>query len=422
VSEAAWPLRVLGGLDSDLWPASLVSGLVSMAREARSLGSADPSFADRKARLQDLFASLPATSVERETWVLEWQAYLDLPLWKQRHELYSAWVSTQILAATDPLPRRVHNEDGVLRFSFGGSHVATLPTLEPSVHLWAELRSPIEHRPLGLGRKTKIQPDFTLLCDPVTGKRSAFLVVECKQYRHASKKNFLQALIDYARGRPDATIVLVNYGPIPEHWLGEAPVELQSRIHMIGDFRPGQDSPTENFRQIVRQAITKRTWPRSATKEPTSGTEPIATSHPALRRVILRWNQVRDLDLHLFFQGAGRSHHTHFAERGSLSDEPWMALDKDDQYTPGREELEIERSLKGLYRCFVHAYSGGNLETASAEIEIEYRGSRMRISCPATASGVWWHVFDWDSRMDVLTMVGRLTDEEPSHSTGHEAS
>ncbi|MDX1998243.1 MAG: hypothetical protein SF066_11035 [Thermoanaerobaculia bacterium] len=416
--ETAWPLQVLGGLDSDLGPASLASGLVATAHEART-GLGGSAIAEKKARLQELFDSLPVTAVNRETWVLEWQAYLDLPLWKQRHELYSAWVSTQILAATEPLPRRVHSEAGVLRFAFGGSHVATMPTLEPAVHLWAELRSPIEHRPLGLDRKTKIQPDFTLLCDPVTGKRSAFLVVECKQYRHASKKNFLQALIDYARGRPEALIVLVNYGPIPEHWLGEAPIDLQDRLRMIGDFRPGEKTGANRFREAVRTALAPRVLgPGRQVPSTSVKTADEPRPDPPLRRIILRWQGARDLDLHLFLRSEHRSAHVYYSQVGSQSWEPWAALDRDGRQTPGREEIVLTRFCPGIYQVFVHAFSGGGIEWSDAEVELEYRGSRVLTTVPEGVSGTWWHVCDWDAGRESLSVVGRVGDEAPQSLDG----
>lgn len=55
--------------------------------------------------------------------------------------------------------------------------------------------------------------------------------------------------------------------------------------------------------------------------------------------------------------------------------------------------------------------AGGNLETADADLEIEYRGSRVSLSCPVTQTGAWWHVFDWDSRSEELRVVGTLGDE-----------
>jgi len=413
VEDDQWPLRVLGSLDSDLWPASLLNGLISTAHEARTPNADWNLLNDCKARLKSLFASLPSLPALRESWVLEWQAYLDLPLWKRRHELYSAWVSTQILAATAPLPRRVHCEDLVLRFAFGGSHIATLPTLDPAVHLWAELRSPIEHRPVGLGRKTRIQPDFTLLSDPLTGKSTAILVVECKQYKHASKKNFLAAMIDYARGRPNAAILLVNYGPAPSLWVDEAPPDVRSRLHLIGEFRPGSDEALGRFGQIVGETLTARAR-AAATRQRRAQAKTVADARPdpPLRQITLRWSRARDLDLHLRFSGPGREDHVHFRQPGSLGAEPWMALAADVQSAPGREEIKLERYYDGDYRCFAHSWSGEQIENSEAVVEVEFNGSTLTMTCPRNGSGRWWHVFDWSPRDQGLKVIGRVTGEE----------
>ena len=149
----------------------------------------------------------------------------------------------------------------MLRFTFGGSHIATLPTLEPSGFTFGrKWGHPSNFNRSGSAGRTK-SADFTLLRDPVTGKHSAFLVVEFKQYKEAPKGNFMAALIDYAHGRPDADIVLFNYGPAPALWIEEAPLELRERLPLIGDFRPGSKYPPIHFRQIIQQAISLRTLP-----------------------------------------------------------------------------------------------------------------------------------------------------------------
>lgn len=413
--ENPWPLEVLASLDSDHWPASLVSGLITTAIESRSRHIDRESLDALKQKLSDLFGSVPSISVQLDAWVLEWLAYLDLPLWKQRHELYSAWVATQILAATEPLPRRVHCEDRALRFEFRGSHVATLPTLDPAVHLWAELRSPINHRPVGISRKTKIQPDYTLLCDPMTGRHSAFLVVECKQYKTSSRKNFLAALIDYARGRPDAAILLVNYGPAHSDWVDEAPPELRDRLHLIGEFRPGSEEALGRFRHLVGERLALRALPAESPRSQSSDVvEEGARPDPTLHRVTLRWTRARDLDLHVLLARPERTYHVRFSDRGSLSREPWMALDADVQQSPGSETIELSRFFGSVYRCFVHSWSGERIEDSEAEVEVEFQGSTVRVTCPRNSSGRWWHVFDWDSSADSLWLVDRLAEEGPS--------
>ena len=408
--DQAWPINVLASLDSDHWPASLIESIISLSEDAR-LDQDDPGIEQAKTKLRQLYESVPGVATTRESWVLAWEAYLDLPLWKQRHELYSAWVSTQILAAADSLPKRVHTEDRTLRFQFSGSHLATLPTLVPAVHLWAELRSPLKHRPLGSGRKSKIQPDFTLLQDPLTGERSAFLVVECKQYKKASKKNFLAALIDYGRGRPNAQIILVNYGSTPDYWLDEAPPELRDRLFMFGDFRPGSSTVLDQFQALVRDALNFR---RRGPGELETAKYPSLQAHdkPPLERVLLRWRQGRDLDLHILFRGLHGPFRVAYSQRGSLQEEPWIMLDHDVQSAPGCEEIQLVKYFEGSYECFVHSYSGETFHSCEAEVEVAYKDSSIKLAAP-TGGSRWWHVLDWDSRSQSLCIVNALSDLEP---------
>jgi hypothetical protein len=91
-----------------------------------------------------------------------------------------------------------------------------------------------------------------------------------------------------------------------------------------------------------------------------------------------------------------------------------MALESDVQSPPGPEEIKLERFFEGIYRCFVHSYSGELLEGSSAEVELAFNGSVLSVTCPRNSSGHWWHVFDWDTRDEALTVVGRLTEDEPT--------
>ena len=48
--------------------------------------------------------------------------------WKQRHELYSAWILAEIIEAVRPVRWELHPEDGVLLFRFKAARMASLPT------------------------------------------------------------------------------------------------------------------------------------------------------------------------------------------------------------------------------------------------------------------------------------------------------
>jgi hypothetical protein len=119
---------------------------------------------------------------------------LNLPFWKHRYELYSAWVSTRILAAFQDRTVTFHVVDNALSFSFGGSHIATIGTTPP-LELWAEVRT-YYGTPKGRSRRNHIQPDYTLSIGDAFQADNSVAVVECKQYKKYSRSNFLNAAED----------------------------------------------------------------------------------------------------------------------------------------------------------------------------------------------------------------------------------
>lgn len=81
--------------------------------------------------------------------------FLDLPIWKQRHELYSVWVGIKTLKILQTkFTLRVHSVENKLVFSFSGTHLATIDNLLPNIHIWSELRSPLSN-PIGKFRKRR---------------------------------------------------------------------------------------------------------------------------------------------------------------------------------------------------------------------------------------------------------------------------
>jgi len=167
----------------------------------------------------------------------------------------------------------------------------------PHLHVWTELRSPLAE-PSALSGRKNIQPDYTLVADPITSPNSAVVVVECKQYRRFSKGNFSKAVIDYAAGRPNAQIVLAAYGPVRSDFLTELAPEVANRITLLGHLRPGDAATRAQFRETLRDAIMRR-FPFS--ERPAASRLPIADSGTAaLKSVKLSWRATpRDLDLHL---------------------------------------------------------------------------------------------------------------------------
>lgn len=85
-----------------------------------------------------------------------------------------------------------------------------------------------------------MQPDYRLRAAGAgPAATTDFLVVECKQYKRSSKRNFSAALTDYARASPFAQVVLVNYGPVLPSVLATVPDDVVDSCHAHGRVLPG---------------------------------------------------------------------------------------------------------------------------------------------------------------------------------------
>jgi hypothetical protein len=77
-------------------------------------------------------------------------------------------------------------------------------------------------------------------------------------YAKPSRKNFLEAVVDYAMNGGDATVALVNYGNMDEgalvanvpSTLQEAWAKVGHRISLIGGFRPQEAKARERFESV----------------------------------------------------------------------------------------------------------------------------------------------------------------------------
>jgi hypothetical protein len=386
----------------------------SVARKARSLADADRRafIEERVQSIEELFGRVPSMTIEEDTIRRVLVEFLNLPIWQRRHELYSAWIMTLITDALSDRQLRFHPDDGLLSFSFGGSHLATAEATTPHLHVWAELRSPLAEPSVLSGRKN-IQPDYTLVAEPITSPNSAVAVVECKQYRRFSKGNFSKAVIDYAAGRPKAMIILAAYGPVRSDFLTSLPNSVAERITLLGHLRPGDADARIRFRETLQEAIVKRFPVTPPTATPRI---PLASSDEALRSVQLTWGaEPSDLDLHLGVFHAGAWASVDFRSKGAKADFPWAELDHDVTSGFGPETITFAKILDATYRCYVHRYSSeGSLPGSGAEVVVTQRHGQIRIACPRTGSGSFWHVFDFSAQDESLVIVNTIVVDDPT--------
>ena len=256
-----WDMDTLFIVDHDRWPESMLRGLFGFSEHLLQLPVQErlQEAVHIIKEIQHLFSTIPYTQEEIEDQLKKLIEVLNLPFWKKRHELYQTWVLTQIDQALARYPPKIHHSKGTLIFKYNGTHLGTIETKEGRIHIWTELRSPLDN-PVGEGRTGHIQPDYTLNYEPITDPSQTVVAVECKQYKQANAKNFANALIDYARGCPSANILLVTYGQVPQNLLDRVDSYLRHRTQALGGFMPGNPEQIEIFRRRLLDILPE---PRS---------------------------------------------------------------------------------------------------------------------------------------------------------------
>jgi len=263
-----WDPWTLWVLNSDRWPEVMLRGVFGFVEHILSVPEGLRAYEASHvvSELEQIFSGIPYREEERKTLVERFLELLSLPIWRRRFELYQVWVLTQIDKALEDYEREIHHVDGVLIFRFSGTHVGTIETCKGRVHIWSELRSPLAE-PLGGTRKRHIQPDYTLTFEPITDSSRTLVVVECKQYFRPSPKRFATTLIDYAKGHPRATVILVNYGTISEKILRYIPESLNKRTVFIGNFKPNCPREFNLFKNAILGAIPKPSYVERRTSD-----------------------------------------------------------------------------------------------------------------------------------------------------------
>ncbi|WP_167034643.1 hypothetical protein [Microbacterium ulmi] len=274
----------------DFWPLTAASA-VHMFAAGVAKGELSPDGA-LLARLDEwLGAFRSADEIESvvEQTVNELADVLKLPTWGRRHELYSAWIATQLDRALASARLEFVVRDGAVRFPFHATLLARLDPPGGRVELWCEVRSSAVEP---IGRKEGIQPDYRFVRRDAAGETTV-AAVEVKQYLQAATKNPGAALHDYVLGLPEATVLLVAHGKLGARVLDSVPVEDRHRALVHRDVRVGRPRESAAFRADIL-ALFPPTPPAPPSPPPT---------RPA--RIELSWAPtVRDLDLHV--AGTGR--------------------------------------------------------------------------------------------------------------------
>ena len=356
--------------------------------------------------LERFFSQLPTLEIEAETLVQYLKEFLQLPLWKHRYELYSVWIATQILDSLENNSVKIHQVNNTLKFSFSGTHFATIDDCEPRLHIWTELRSPLDN-PVGKGRVKSIQPDYSLVTDPITSPESSLLVIECKQYRRPSTKNFSAALSDYARGGPNAHVILVNYGSAKQSILDSVDATVRSRTSLIGMMRPGSIEAQKKFRQLVQESLPNKSIDYREN-------QPKFNSLLENSMATLKWGDTpKDLDLHLKIDVSTDTYKICYSNQGNITTEPWAILHEDMQDGNGVEIIEVGQYLKGKYHFAVHNFTKDtSFSDSNAIFTITNGELELQLKCPNNGAGKWWSILIIDTNTNQFEVINKIVDVE----------
>lgn len=435
--------ELLALVDSDHWFRMITVQSYATAYISRT----DPPHRSKlKKDLGAFLAKIPHQITEVEDRSSDVLQFLRLPIWKQRYELYSVWVLTQMVNALGG-PRKFDfmlDDKGVFHVPFAARRLATLKTVEPPVHICSEVRYPLIE-PVGKGRKEGMQPDYSLSVDRKDIPTTSFALVECKQYLSEARHKFGDAITDYAKGQPDAEVMLANYGPASEGILKYVPAEYHVRTRIRGHMQPENPQSTRKFRDWIVETVGRNCVPvslpipapSSATAVPESIEEIEEISDADFQKKVERfsstfqsglqedlalvagllWKRLpKDLDFHVVLLRDGESVHLFYRNPGSRTDKPWAELAADVTTGEGPEVISVCKEAGEICQVFVHSYSGEiRLDESDATVLIATSGGeRGTYGCRGLGEGTWWHVVDYDLANGRLRCIGKMYSDPPN--------
>ncbi|MCF0069779.1 hypothetical protein LZD49_04800 [Dyadobacter sp. CY261] len=274
------PLSRVAQLVDDYWPPTFVNALLKLLEDMEELP-----IQDRDTKYQTLALQIKSFLDERtvstedaQDLVKDLIDLLKLPTWRKRHELYGAW----ILALCDQTLKEhpeytLHHDNGILRLPFKKTKLITFSTDLGEIALYSESKNVIV-KPKGKSRTNHIQPDYTFYNGEQSGELDAIAVIEVKQYRTPRVSNFQNALDDYAKALPNATVFLTNYGVVPT----SMKLDYPKRSHFFGQVRPASDA-AKDFSVALLSCL-----PKTPAIKPKLGSMEVAKSHEELLRSVKR--------------------------------------------------------------------------------------------------------------------------------------
>lgn len=370
---------------SDFWDDSLAEALRqlairgSLAHRELDTESLSTTMASLVPEIDAALDRLPSEKRQITEAVTELESILSLPMWGKRHELYAAWVFTQIAEAIGHTRLSFVVESGHFSFDFRGSKLATFDTEQGVVELWAELRTAYD-RPVGHGRTKSIQPDFRLVTLPVEDPESTLLAVEVKQYARSFLRNAADALADYTGGLPRAHVVLAAHGPVSSKVLEGLTPKARARAHVVRDLHPGNKVEIATFCDLVARHVPPL-------PSPIAHLIPAQPANVLDRdgdvRVALYWDeQGVDLDLHAKLED-GQT--VSYAGLRATTSNAVVRLERDVQDAPGPEVLHIVGTDRVVVA--VHSYTDRPLSSVGARLHVQAGSNKLTMTLGPTPPG-----------------------------------
>lgn len=334
---------------------------------------------------------------------------LSLPAWGRRHELYSAWVASQIDQALERSRLEFVVTDGALRFPFRPTLLARLdPPSGPStpsggIEFWCEVRSSAT-APLGEGRKGGIQPDYRFIRTNAEGSETV-AAIEVKQYLRPANKNPGEALRDYVVGLPSATVLLVAHGPLGARVLDRVPASERHRALVHAHVRVGRPRESAAFRDDIARLFPPAVEAPLTRIESAAFRDDTTMFAPAVEapvtRLELRWRRsTGDLDLHVLGpDGEETSWQSTSTRHSSL---------REDAFDGGPEIVDLAAPRSGPLHVWVHLFSkdAASVRHAGPEVSFVRADGSPLVLVPRTDAPVdearRWYVGEIDAHGRVL--------------------
>lgn len=325
-----------------------------------------------------------------------WQDFLKLPVWEKRHEIYSIWIFTQIITAFPEECITFKIENGTLVFPFSGACLASVKLNQKVFDIWTEFRSEAVIKPIGKSRIRAIQPDYSIVNGDENDIRNTVAVIECKQYKKASNKNFREAIIDYALNRPNAKVFLVDYGEVNcEHITSTITEISKTRYEVFSKCRP-QNKSAVQFSEMLKLSLYQ-----NADMFEVVPSSPIS--------FVLMWNGIseeQDLDLHMKLTKDQKIQFLNYRSQEINNSEYGGDIRK----SPGVEWIKINKWEQGVYDIGVNVYSDNVKFTEAKPVLIIKAKNIMRIIEINPNKDIvngfnWWHILKIDTKSNIGFIV-----------------